>query len=100
MQLQLSQPDIVVAIKDHLSKMGINREVKDIDFTVARKGTDKVTADIEFVPVGATAEATQVLPPEEPVEVTTGETVDTAANDESPESEAVEDEECLFASDA
>jgi|TARA_R110000744_G_scaffold276768_1_gene389337 hypothetical protein len=46
MQLKLEQLDIEEAISDYLIKMGITRQVSEIDFTQGRGSDAQLTADI------------------------------------------------------
>ena len=48
MQIQLMQADIEQAVKDYVLKMGLNREVEEINFTVSRKGGASISADIRI----------------------------------------------------
>lgn len=61
MQIQLKQNDIELAIRQYMAKMGIARNVENIEFTVTRKGGTTITAEIELADLSV-AELTQTAP--------------------------------------
>lgn len=61
MQIQLKQNDIELAIRQYMTKMGIARNVENIEFTVTRKGGTTITAEIELADLSV-AELTQTAP--------------------------------------
>lgn len=80
MQIQLNQATLEAAVKQYIEKMGIAQPVKEIAFTVARKGGTAVSAEVtvaDFVvtsPDAATAPVREEEPaPYKPSNTTTKE---------------------------
>jgi hypothetical protein len=48
MHIQLKQPELIVAVKDYIIRMGINRPVGEVTFTAARSNGGQISTEVEI----------------------------------------------------
>jgi hypothetical protein len=72
MHIQLKQPELIVAVKDYIIRMGINRPVGEVTFTAARSNGGQISTEVEIaetaVLLAVEAKVSKMNPPVADVE--------------------------------